>query len=458
MTSFSVVLLSVSSFQCVKDLDQPECLVLADCPPNEGYTSCEDGYCFKSGKCADAGFKPGDACCPPVEGDRTGDTDCLVLDVYAGASISRPAFDSLGNLFFTYAFLDVEKGGVVRLERISVDGIRDEDPIVVGEGDSALAPLVSPTGSIYVAFDGGVKRYRAETLELEDEIATATPEGGLAHTGVSPRSVAAWPTKGGGVVTYDQETAQFVVHDVASDVGVPELKKEHFLAPVVSGNGRRLYVVSEAGDLVAVEVGVNPRGTMAYTLLPAAPAGPPVESGGRVFVTTEDGTLYALRMNDSQSFDVKWTVDLGWQPAGRPLLHPSGDIVVACLDGRVLVIRDFDSEGSLVGQGQFGEVLADLTPMLTDRPRIVAVGESGKSIVTLLWSDDAGGVKFSQGLRFDLGTEAQTPPLLHANRILITLASQRMLAWTLTEELPSPGYPVEGGDAGNTNKVTLSVK
>ncbi|MBL6974449.1 MAG: hypothetical protein ISR64_01835 [Deltaproteobacteria bacterium] len=450
----------IAAAGCIKSIDAPECVILADCPPDEAYNSCEDGYCFKEGKCAQAGFKPNDSCCPPMEGDRTGDTDCLVMAEYFGDQVSVPAFDAQGNLFVTYASLDPDKGSMVLLERLAPADLQSNPvnrpvPVEVGPGASTLAPMITRNVSVYAAFDGGVNRYDAETLDLVAGIESKAPEGGLAFASNGGRSVVAWPTAGGVVVTYDEDGGSVVSHDLVEILNAPPLAKAHFHAPVISGNGHRLYVTADSGHLVAVEVGVDPLGPVASLVLPSLPAGPPVESGGRVFVVTANNFLTAYRANDDFSFDFKWQYNLGGPCAGRPLLDAGGDLVLARRNGRVLVIRDFDSKGSMVGEGDFGEPLADTTPLLTDHPRLVALGDGGLSVLSLLRADDNGTITLSEGLRFDLEFPTTASPTVRSGRLILPLTSSwRLLAWTLADEsLPLTGFPRDGGFADNTNQV-----
>ncbi|NOZ01603.1 MAG: hypothetical protein GXP54_06910 [Deltaproteobacteria bacterium] len=446
---------------CIKAIDAPECLTLSDCPTGKGYSSCEDGHCFKEGKCSSAGFKPGDACCPPVEGDRTGDSDCLLLAEYFGDNLTVPAFDASANLFITYSVLDQTRGSLVRLERLTPEDlqaipVKRTYPVVVGGGEVPLPAMITRDVTVYASYDGGVNRYDASTLEIQAEIASLHPQGGLAFTANGPRSMVAWPTAGGKVVTYDEDGDTSVTHDLALQLKRPELAKEQFLAPVVSGNGLRLYLVTKEGSMVSLEVGANPIGVKASMVLPSPPSAPPVESGGRVFVPVTDGRLLAYHENEEFGFDLKWTYDLGSKAAGRPLLDDKGNLVIALLNGRVLVIRDSDSDGILAGEGDFGRDLADVTPMLTDRPRIVALAAGGASVLTLLRTDDEGVAAFSEGLRFDLEFSTSATPSLMGSRIFLPLTtSLRLLAWSLVEGLPASGYPREGGFADNTNQVLL---
>lgn len=463
-TRLILSLLLAAGTGCIQSIDAPGCLTLADCPADEGYNSCEDGYCFKAGKCAQAGFKPDDACCPPVEGDRSGDNDCLVLAEYIGNQVTIPTFDAKGNLYITFTHLDETFGTMVKLERLTPEDlqampVQHAVPIVVGKGEAPLPAMVTRNATVYASYDGGVNRYTAETLELQTGIESPRPQGGLAFTANGPRSIVAWPAAGGQVVIYDEDGDTTVNHDLPALLKAPEMAQSRFLAPVLSGNGRRLYVVNDGGHLVALEVGINPLGPVASTVLPALPAGPPVESGGRIFLCTVDDRMLAYRENSEFGFDLKWELDLGSTCAGRPLLDGFGDLVVALLDGRAKVIRDFDSEGSLVGEGHFGQGLAAVTPMLTDRYRVVALGAGGDRVLSLLRTDEAGSIGFSEGLSFDLEFPTTASPSLADSRLFLPLTSSlRLLAWTLPEELPASGYPREGGYAENTNQVVLSLK
>ena len=106
-TSPVAVLVLVVAGGCYTSVDIPRCETLADCPAGQGYTSCEDGYCFKAGRCDEAAVVAGDGCCAKVEGDRSADTDCLTVDVDLGClDVAGPVADSEGGILVTCRTVD----------------------------------------------------------------------------------------------------------------------------------------------------------------------------------------------------------------------------------------------------------------------------------------------------------------------------------------------------------------
>ncbi len=449
----SVVCVALSG--CFEGLHAPRCRTLADCPVDQGYTSCEDGYCLRSSGCNQTAPIPGDGCCPPIELDRTGDTDCLVLDVDLGegTALATPAADAAGSLFVAGVGLDPAGGKVVMLWKVSPAGAVT-GPVTVGPGSVALPALVSRGSDVYVAFQDGVMRYAAADLSERAVIPSATPVEGLAATGGNPLQVVAWPAAGGRVILYDETGGRpTMVLDLADVLSDPDLGSDAFLAPVVSGSGRRLFVATAGGRLIGIEVGANPLGPTAYRATDLTFVGPPVEWAGRVFVAAGDGTLRAYRERD-HAFEETWSVTLDDVAPGPLLVDDTGAVIAVLRNGDVVQVRDRDTSGEPTVVARLGDKMADWAPLLTSKPRLLAVTSSRGTLVSA-W-EDADGV-WHKGLRFDLPSAAIAAPTLSHGRVLVATASGHVAGWALSEDLPVVGFPTGGGDAGNARKVLQPV-
>ncbi len=439
---------------CFEGLHAPKCQTLADCPVDQGYTSCEDGYCLKTTACNQTAPIPKDGCCPPVEVDRTEDTDCLLLDVDLGAGtvLTSPAADLEGALFLAGVGLDPAGGKSVLLWKVLASGTI-KGPVKVGPGSTALPALVSRGTDVYVAFEAGVMRYAAADLSERAVAPSPRPVGGLAATGGTPLSLVAWPAADGKIVLYDEtggRPTQFA--DLAKVVSDPEIASDTFLAPVVSGSGRRVYVATAGGRLVAVEVGRDPLGPTAYLATGLAFAGPPVEWAGRVFLACGDNKVRAYRERE-YTFEEAWSAPLSGPPTGPLLVDDSGIVVALQRNGEVVHIRDRGTSAEVAVVARLGEEVAGFSPLLTTRPRILAVSASRGSVLSA-WAD-ADGI-WHRGLRFDLPSSAVGPPVLSGGRILVPMGSGHLAGWALPEDLPTLGYAASGGDAGQTRKVTAT--
>ncbi len=443
--------LCLAGYGCFEGLHAPKCRTLADCPVGQGYTSCEDGYCLRSTGCNQTAPLPGDGCCPPVELDRTADTDCLVLDIDLGAGtmLATPATDPTGAIFATGVALDPAGGKAVMLWKVAPSGAVT-GPVKVGRGSTALPALVSRGSDVYVAFQDGVMRYAAADLSERAVIPSVTPVGGLAATGGQPLQVVAWPATSGRVVLYDETgerpTMDLDLADVLSD---PGLGSDAFLPPVVSGSGRRVLVATEGGRLVGVEVGANPLGPTAYRATGLAFAGPPVEWAGRAFVAVADGTVRAYRERE-HAFEETWSATLGDVATGPLLVDDTGAVIAVLRNGDVVRLRDRETSGEATVVARLGDEVAGWAPMLTARPRLLAVSSSRATVVSA-WEDADG--TWRKGLRFDLPSGAVAAPTLSRGRVLVVMASGRLAGWALPEDLPVSGFPTGGGDAGNARKV-----
>ncbi len=446
-----VVISCLALSGCFEGLHAPRCRTLADCPVDQGYTSCEDGYCLRSSGCDQTAPIPGDGCCPPIELDRTADTDCLVLDVDfgAGTALTMPATDPTGAILVAGTGLDPGGGKAVMLWRVASSGAVT-GPVKVGPGSFALPALVSRGSDVYVAFQDGVMRYSATELSERAVIPSASPMAGLAATGSQPLPIVAWPASGGRVVLYDETGARStMVLELAEALSDPGLRAETFLAPVVSDSGRRMYLATAGGRLVGVEVGANPLGPTAHRATGLAFTGAPVAWAGRVFVAASDGTLRAYRERD-HAFEEAWSASLGGVATGALLLDDTGAVIAVLRNGDIVRVSDRDTRGEVTTLARLGEETGDWAPVLTTRPRILALAASGGAVVSV--RGDADG-SWRKGLRFDLPSAAVASPTLSRGRLLVAMASGRVAGWALPEDLPASGFPLGGGDAGSARKV-----
>lgn len=437
---------------CFEGLHAPRCKTLADCPVDQGYTSCEDGYCFRSSVCNQTAPIPGDGCCPPVEVDRTPDTDCLVLDADLGTGtvLSTPASIPSGALFVAGLALDPSAGTVVNLFKVSLSG-QVEGWKRVGPASRAWPALVSRDSDVYVAYRDGVMRYAAADLSERAVIPSRSPAGDLASTQGNPLQVVAWPTEGGGVVLYDESgafPAWFL--DLPKVLSDPPLAADTFLPSVISGSGRRLFLATSGGRLIGVEIGANPLGPTAYSATGLTFLGAPVEWAGRVFVAVADGTLRAWRERD-HAFEEMWRVTLGNMASGPLLVDQSGFVVAALRNGDIVKIADRDTRAEVTVLLRFDEGLAGWAPILTSRPRLLAISAGGNAVVSA-WADADG--TWRKGLRFDFPSTVVTAPALSLGRLLVGMASGHLAGWALQEDLPGNGFPCSGGDAGNSRRVS----
>lgn len=450
-----VAALALPFVACYQAIEAPSCRTVADCPSGQGYSACEDGYCFTKGHCDGKAPVAGDGCCAVTEGDRTPDTDCLVADLDLGCrDPAGPVADALGGLFVTCRSVDAMGISTVVLKRIDSSGTAGT-PEVVGPASVILPPLVSRGTDVYVAYAGGVVRRDAAT-GLLTALESESPIGGLASTGDGDgfHSVVGWPTASGTVVLYDEFAAATQVFTAGPTVpGTTGV-----FPPTVSSSGRRMYVLWHDGTLHSIETATSPRGAVSSVVLPAHPVAPPVEVDGRIFVALEGGTLIALAERRPDFVEV-WTqpLSLGGEVVGGLLVDPTGAVTAVLASGDVVVVRDLVDRGSLVGRGNFGVAVGGLYPFLGAAPRVVAVTANGTGVTSLLRQDDGGGMTFDAGLSFGIPVAIVGAPLLIGRQLWMVTRSQRLVAWQFPDDLPAGRFVRAGADAGGTGRTTAAV-
>ena len=448
---------------CFTRVETYNCNKLADCPA--GYAACEDGMCFnKASTCAQALPEAGDGCCAVTEGDRSADLDCLVVDLALGArTLAVPASDDQGWLFVTGEVVDSTGKAGINLWRVTPSG-QAGGHVHVGDGSQVLPALLSAAGWVYAAFDQGVMRYQQDLGE-KDVVASGRPVGGLVGTGDASRPLVVWVTDGGLLEFYDEKGGYAIEQKLPAD---QDLGGGEAFAPVVSGNGRRMYVAWKSGILLALEVKQNPLGPVAKVDLTKAlsgdvgsdPLGPPVaapvETGGLVIVPVGGGKLVAFH-ESSGEMTRRWVLELGGDIAGRPLVDSRGDVVVALRDGGVRLVHDDDTFGKVAAMGSFATALADLSPVIGETGRITAVAASGRRLVTMLRTEARAGTTFQPGLFFDVPVDIATPLALSSKRVLYGTASAHVAAWLFPEDLAAAGFAKDGADAGGTGRVVVGT-
>ena len=295
-----------------------------------------------------------------------------------------------------------------------------------------LAPTVSRGVHVYVAHSGGVVRRDALTGVQIDAIPSDTPVGGIATSGRRDLDfgVAGWPTVSGKVVLFDEKSRTASVF-TAAPVTAGE---DDAFPPVVSAGGLRLYVLWRDGTLHAVRIGANPSGPVAVAMLPARPAAPPVEVDGRVFVAMEDGRLAAMTEKGA-TFTTEWTTPLDGKVAGGLLADASGAVVAVLESGEVAVVRDLFDRGSLVGRGDLGMAAGTAYPFLGAAPRVAAIASDGRKVASLLRTDAAGAVAFTEGLSFTVPVAIAGTPLLAGRNLWMATQSGHLVAWQFPDDL-----------------------
>jgi hypothetical protein len=449
-----LVLPVLAAASCFTPIDAPACGTLADCPAGAGYRACEDGLCFREGStCESAAPVAGDGCCALLEGDRSADTDCLTLDADLGpCTLATPSADTRGDLYVAGARV-IDGVSRIAVWRIPADG-GSIPPETAGEGYNALPAVVGAGRDVYVAHGGGVVRYATPDLIPVQAVPSGTPVGGLFATHDASRPVVGWVDSAGGLTLYDEEKATVTAFDLKSQ----GLGEGDAFPPVVSGSGRRAWVLWKSGLLLAVSTRDNPLGPVASLSLDAEVVGAPIESGGVVYVPIDGGTAghrIAAVDESANRLERTWTLDLGGTLSGRLLVDSTGALVALLQDGSVRIVRDHGALGSVVGIGAFGTPLADRSALIGADGRIVAVTASGRTVLTLQRIDDASEVRLEPGLRFDVAVPLATSPLHAGGRIAFGTGSGHVLSYVLPGAPAAAGFSGDGGDAAHSCRVAV---
>jgi hypothetical protein len=446
-TAVAAVLPFLACFDAVK---APACGTISDCPPSGRYVSCEDGLCFRSGRCDSAKPVPGDACCASTESDRTADTDCLVLDLDLKIpNLTAPALDPTGNVYLTGVRFDSGAASVY-LTRVPPRG-SPVSQVRVGSGSSAVPAIVSRGTSVYAAGADGVVRYAVADLAVEDVLALGGPVGGLVSTDGMPGAVVAWISSTGDLVTYSEDSKKASV----VQLGTAAPKTGGF-APVLSGTGTRMFFAAASGLLLGFDLTASLSSALAVYTLPSPPATGPVESYGALFVVTQADGLLALRP-EGQEFHLAWTLPLtgGDTVAGSLLVGVEGRVVIPLRSGRVRVVQDRGDTGSVVGEGDFGKTLGNFGLVAGLAGRIAAVAADGRTILTLIRTDSVSAVTFTKGLQFGTALPVGASPTLVAGRFLFPTPSGHLLSYVYPDDLSPNGFAKAASDAGNTGRTRL---
>lgn len=478
----SLVPLLATLPSCFEDIDAKGCRTLADCPP--GYTSCEDGFCFnREPGCAGAKPVPGDDCCPTGEGDRADDVDCLVADIALGPADPDPLDPEDDWVVTELSCPAVADDGAVVVAAVVRDGT-DTSRVMAFRTDAAMRNVVARARagdgwvarpavighdfSAYVAHAGGVARMSTAALELEAEVASGLPAGGIVAVGgdESGAHVVVWATESGKVVVYDEKDRTRIELTLKPEYGGGEA-----WAPVASGSGRRAYVVWKSGIVLAIRTRDTPVGPTAVGCADGAwtpgraggasacsgekPSGPPVEWGRRLYVPLgPSGRVVALEEEEPQSIARRWAapLDLGGPIAGRLLVDARGRLVAVLRSGGVRVVKDQGQFGSIVEMADFGTPVADVPPLLGADDRVAVFGEGGGEVLSILRREGTTGAAFEPGIRFRLPVPAAGAPALADGVLVHGTSGGRLAAWTFPDELAAAGFPKDGADAGNSGR------
>ncbi len=426
---------------CFQEIDAPTCATLTDCPAGLGFASCESGRCFVSGRCDQAAPVPGDQCCPRTEGDRSADLDCLLNDLPTGLSgMATPARSDSGRVYITGLTLD--DGGT---SQVCLRGLNPEGhflpPIVVGPGKLALAP-VAEGDSAFVAYRDGVAQVNADTWIVGRRVVSAAPTGGLALVTdtVGSTLAVAWPTVAGDIVLFDTVSGNdFVLAGVAG----PLIDATAFL-PISNQSGNRVIFAWHSGALVALDPGAR---RVTATWDPPSPlVVPPAIADRTIVVAGEDGHLRGLA-EEGGTLHETWSLDLGGCVIGGLVVDPADRVIALRRDGRLTVIDA--GHGLVVGQGDFGTLMADLAPVLCPSGRLAAVTAGGGGIRTLLPVGDAG-ADFLMAMWFDTPSAIATGMRIAGDRMYLGTEAGRLAVWWFPEGPgPKGGSPAGYGDSAN---------
>ncbi len=436
---------------CFSDMPLPACITLADCPAGQGYTGCLDGWCFGSEACEDRPAVSGDGCCALVEGDRTQDIDCLLRDVPLSCTDpAGPSIDDDGNIFVSCLLTSGDGVRSVAVRRYDVDG-RLSVPLVVGPGTATTAPVIGSGDTVFVSSAGTVERFHTGNLTSVIRFDIAGSVGPMASNrgADTPRKVLAWPGSDGRVWIWDEDRAVLFVYGEPR----PELGAGGAMQPTVSWTGRRLYVTWLVGVLDVLEIGSNPLGPVLSMQLPALPAGSAVDVDGRIYVPLLDGRLVRYRETTAVRLEEVWSVQAS-TPGDRVFLLVDNDnsLIVCGVSGKVTVVRDMDTLGSISGGGTFDSALDDISPVLTGDGRIVAVSEGGV-IMSLLPPRDGGSI-LEPGLRFEVPSRPDSGIVLHNGVFSYVSESGSLVSWSFPDSNMTGRYGGGAAGRGSTGRTS----
>lgn len=444
---------------CFSESPLAECDTLADCPVNQGYNACIDGWCYRTQACADRPVVGGDGCCAITEDDRSADTDCLLMDIALSCrDPAGPSVDSDGNVYVTCLMAQNDGTRNVVLRRLDTSGNLSV-PLVAGIGTVAYSPVMGKGSTAIVQFGGGLARFSTQNL-ADAGGQTSTPAAArLASNGGSDafRGIGGWPTLDGKVVLIDEEK------NILLSYGLPrvDLGAAGAWPPTVSWTGKRMYVTWKAGVLDVVESGSNPLGTLISMNLPALPSGAAIDVDGRIYVPFSDGTLRRYQETTSVRLQEVWSTVIFsgvGQSVVNLLIDDDGLIIAVSESGDVQVVKDMDGFGSVVATGSFGTPLSSVHPVLGDSGRVIAASDSGR-IVSVLVDVDSGVV--TPALGFNVPSIPASDLILLDEVLMYVSETGSLMSWSYPA-VPAGRWSRSGANQGSTGRtarpVVLSVQ
>ena len=437
---------------CFIDPSIPSCEILADCPVGQGFTGCIDGWCYFKDACESRPVEAGDGCCALTEGDRSVDTDCLLQDIPLSCLYpAGPTVDDIGNLFVSCLMTDAEGGHNVAMRRLDPDGVLSV-PVVAGTGSVALNPVMGPGATFFIQTGDSIVRYRSDTLVSIDSMETVTPLAPMASNNgsVAYRTISSWPGDDGRVHMFDEDPGVVFAYGLPR----PELAESGAFRPTVSWTGRRTYVTWKNGVLDVIETGSNPLGVVLSASLPALPAGPAIDVDGLIYVLLVNGKLTRYQENAMVRLDEDWSLEIfdGLEEQGAWLLVREDNLIVlVSRSGKVQVVRDMDTFGSIVATGGFNDSLADIHPVLAESGRITAVSSSGR-IVSVLTDDERGEVY--PGLEFSLPSWPASDLILVGNSLVYVSETGSLMSWSYPDGPGIGRWSRSSGNNGSTARTS----
>lgn len=284
-----IALLALLGFWgCLPEPTLPRCDVVTECPPCQGWRTCEDGYCFKfgtlawdEGQCSDCGASDavidGDGCCPGQALNAQEDSDCGGTSVaLEAAAVSLPAVVGDG---FAVVYEAVAGGLYV----LFGDATGTQAPVAL-PSDGALQTLHTPVAmgpsDVLVASSTGLCRVN------NGELVWACNRGGPQ----TARPMVAGGRLFVGQLLVGQGGALAVLDEAAKSLGSVDLE-----SPVtgIAGAGARYFVVTADGTVRAFELTeLPPRVLWSQTFTPTT--APSAVAASTVAMGTENGRLLML--------------------------------------------------------------------------------------------------------------------------------------------------------------------